>query len=188
MIASAAELVAEGGLDALTMRALADRLNVHANSLYSHVPGKGPLVELLVDEMLRAVPSPVETGEWQADLRSMMLRTYDVLLDHADLVGHVLGRGSRGAEAVRLGEAMHRLMRSGGIFGDQAERAVQVLIVYVIGFAAFATGVGSDDESPVTRGARMRENFEDGVSWLIGGLASDRRGRRAPAPRRATRR
>jgi hypothetical protein len=102
----------------------------------------------------------------------MMVSTYAVLLDHPGLVTLVIGRGSRGEEAVRLGEAMHRLLRSGGIYGDAADRAVQVLIVYAIGSAAFAASPGFDDESPVARQRRMRENFECGASWLITGLSS----------------
>ncbi len=37
VLAEARALLAEGGLDALTMRALATRLGVQPNTLYSHV-------------------------------------------------------------------------------------------------------------------------------------------------------
>jgi AcrR family transcriptional regulator len=48
-------LVAEDGLDALTMRALARRLDVAPNALYSHVPGKTELVDALLDDRLALV-------------------------------------------------------------------------------------------------------------------------------------
>jgi AcrR family transcriptional regulator len=173
VVAAAAQLVADEGLDGLTMRSLAERLAVHPNSLYSHVASKAALLEALVDDMLRAVPSPEESGDWQNDLRSIMVHTYDVLLDHPDLVTLVLGRGSRGPEATRLGEAMHRLLRRGGIYGDRADRAVQVLIVYAIGAAAFAASPGFGDDPPAERTTRMRANFEAGLSLLLEGLASE---------------
>ena len=47
-------LLAEDGLDALTMRALARRLGVAPNALYSHVPGKTELVDALLDDRLVA--------------------------------------------------------------------------------------------------------------------------------------
>ena len=45
-------LLAEEGLDALTMRALARRLGVAPNALYSHVPGKTELVDALLESVV----------------------------------------------------------------------------------------------------------------------------------------
>ncbi|MBD0283747.1 MAG: helix-turn-helix transcriptional regulator, partial [Thermoleophilaceae bacterium] len=44
VLAAAHELLADGGLDALTMRALAERLGVRPNALYSHVASKTELI------------------------------------------------------------------------------------------------------------------------------------------------
>src|SRR2546428_921416 len=61
LVSEALGLVQEQGLDALSMRGLAERLHVKAASLYWHVRGRGELLELLAQAILESVrpaPSP----------------------------------------------------------------------------------------------------------------------------------
>lgn len=53
------------GLDALTMRALADRLGVSPMTLYTYVPGKAELLDLMVDALYAAMPRE----PWRAQQR-----------------------------------------------------------------------------------------------------------------------
>ncbi len=55
LVAEALGLVQEGGLEALSMRGLADRLNVKAASLYWHVRDRRELLELLAESILETV-------------------------------------------------------------------------------------------------------------------------------------
>ncbi len=59
--ACAVELADEEGLEALSMRKLAERLGVEAMSLYHHVPSKAALLDAMADELSRSLP-PVEAG------------------------------------------------------------------------------------------------------------------------------
>ncbi|MEA2656378.1 MAG: hypothetical protein QOI23_1743, partial [Chloroflexota bacterium] len=58
LVSAALELVGDEGLDALSMRALADRLHVKAASLYWHVRDRRDLLELLADSILDGVKAP----------------------------------------------------------------------------------------------------------------------------------
>src|SRR5258708_25515881 len=58
LVAEALGLVQEEGLEALSMRALADRLHVKAASLYWHVRDRRELLELLAESILDGVPAP----------------------------------------------------------------------------------------------------------------------------------
>jgi AcrR family transcriptional regulator len=55
VVAAAIELVESEGVDALSMRRVAARLEVEAMSLYGHVPNKHGLVVAMADHMLREV-------------------------------------------------------------------------------------------------------------------------------------
>jgi AcrR family transcriptional regulator len=55
LVAAALELVRDEGLEALSMRVLADRLHVKAASLYWHVRDRRDLLELLADSILDGV-------------------------------------------------------------------------------------------------------------------------------------
>jgi len=59
-------LIQDQGLDALSMRGLADRLEDKAASLYWHVRDRRELVEMLADSMLEGVRRPRAKPDWRA--------------------------------------------------------------------------------------------------------------------------
>jgi TetR/AcrR family tetracycline transcriptional repressor len=65
LVAAALSLIQEEGLDALSMRSLADRLNVKAASLYWHVRDRRELVELLAESILATVPATRRPSGWR---------------------------------------------------------------------------------------------------------------------------
>lgn len=174
VLATAHQLLAESGLDALTMRALAERLEVAPNALYSHVASKTTLIDDVLDDVLDEVEAPAaDIEDPTAGLHELMASTYQILLAHRDLVPLYLARqGARGPNAQRLGEIMLDLLARAGVSGTAAHEALRVLIVYTIGFAAFATrppihpGAGS----PVPA-EELSENFDSGLRWLLAGIA-----------------
>ncbi len=175
MLAAARDLLAERGLDGLTMRALAERLGVAPNALYSHVESKTALVDDLLDHVLGAVEAPgPDAGDPVAGLHKVMASTYEVLVAQPDLVPVYLARqGARGANAQRLGEIMLALLERAGVTGPPAQEALRVLVVYTIGFAAFATRPPIDlATDPVERADELDANFDRGLRWLLAGIAS----------------
>jgi TetR/AcrR family tetracycline transcriptional repressor len=174
MLAAAHGLLAEGGPQALTMRALAQRLDVTPNALYSHVPNKTALIDDLIDDVLAGVEAPsLDTGYPRAALHRLMASTYDTLLARPDLVPLYLARrGARGPNAQRLGGIVLGLLDRVGVDTASAPEALRVLIVYTIGFAAFASSPpiypASDPPAP---GEELQANFDRGLSWLLTGIA-----------------
>lgn len=88
VLRAAIELADTDGLDALTMRRLADRLGVEAMSIYHHVRGKAAVVsgacDLVfsdVNERVTAEPRHPES-RWRDILRTRILTARDVLLEH----------------------------------------------------------------------------------------------------------
>jgi AcrR family transcriptional regulator len=73
------------GLDAVTMRRVADRLGTGAMSLYRHVPDKDALVSLMIDTILGDLfaeqPLPDGIG-WRAGLRLIAETTWRVCREH----------------------------------------------------------------------------------------------------------
>src|SRR5688572_11912563 len=56
------------GLDALTMRRLAKTLDVTPMALYTYVPGKSELLDLMLDAAYAAMPRAPHQGGWRARL------------------------------------------------------------------------------------------------------------------------
>src|SRR5207245_626560 len=65
LVEAALQLIHEQGLEALSMRALADRLDVKAASLYWHVRDRRELLELLADSILESVGRPRKRVSWR---------------------------------------------------------------------------------------------------------------------------
>jgi TetR/AcrR family tetracycline transcriptional repressor len=121
LVSEALALVQEEGLDALSMRGLADRLNVKAASLYWHVRDRRELLELLAESILGRVAAP-GAGAWRpvavgaaAALRAVVASQRDagrILLEvpdsltrsatHATLKRQLEGAGLPPAEAAEV--------------------------------------------------------------------------------------
>ncbi|NIH79599.1 TetR/AcrR family transcriptional regulator [Amycolatopsis viridis] len=173
VLRAARDLLAERGLPGLSMRALAARLDVAPNALYSHVANKTALLDELLDDVLAevAVP-PDDVADPAAGLHALLASTYTVLLAHPGLVPLYLSRqGAHGPHAHRLGEVTAALLRRAHVAEPAVPEALRVLIVYTIGFAAFAShlpeGTGTE-RRPGT--AQMRDNFRQGLDWLVSGI------------------
>lgn len=80
--ATAMELIDEIGVDKLTMRAVAARLDVSAMALYHHVEDKGELLRLVGDEVLGHIelPNP-DSGDWRELFTSISMAAVDALLE-----------------------------------------------------------------------------------------------------------
>jgi AcrR family transcriptional regulator len=59
------------GLDALTMRRLAEVLQVAPMALYTYVPGKAELLDLMLDAAYAQMPRTAPGGDWRARLTAV---------------------------------------------------------------------------------------------------------------------
>lgn len=83
LVASALALADEQGLAAVTMRAIAERVGVSAMSVYTYVPGKAELLDLMVDALYLAMPRPAwRSRSWRTRLTKVAESNRDLLLAH----------------------------------------------------------------------------------------------------------
>ncbi len=169
MLAAARDLITAEGAGALSMRALARRLDVAPNALYSHVATRTDLVDQLLDDLLAGVRIPPPGGDPAAGIETIMTRSYQTLTAHPALVPLYLQRqGARGPNAVALGEVLDALLAEAGVVAVADAR--RALIVHAIGFAAFA---GAGDVMPAGATA---DSFTRSLRWLLAGMT------KAPTP------
>jgi AcrR family transcriptional regulator len=83
VVAAAMRIADRGGLDAVSMRNLADELGVGTMTLYSYVSDKDELLDLMRDEVSREmlVPEPLP-DDWREALRAIASRTRGALDRH----------------------------------------------------------------------------------------------------------
>ncbi|WP_194926038.1 TetR/AcrR family transcriptional regulator [Catenulispora pinisilvae] len=82
-IAEAAVALADAeGLEAVSMRKLADRLGVATMALYRYVDSKDELLELMTDAVIDSTAMVADPGDWRAVFREVALRRRETALAH----------------------------------------------------------------------------------------------------------
>ena len=102
---AALAIVDEDGLDALSMRRVADDLGVGTMTLYSYVRGKDELLDAVIDAAVEDVEPFSGQGSWQDQVRELMKISRDVLTRHPGLVQICFRRPVLRPEALRFGES-----------------------------------------------------------------------------------
>lgn len=136
VLKEALALVDEQGLEALTMRALATRLNVEAMSLYNHVGGKEGLYDgirgLLWDELHGVLKS---RRSWQASLRLIADRLRDIARNHPSAFPLIVSGATLNERMLRaLAEPLRRLDEA-GFDRDAAAKTLTAVVHYALGYA-----------------------------------------------------
>lgn len=109
-------IVDEDGLDGLSMRRVAERLETGPASLYAHVANKDELMELVYDRVLAEVEIPApDKRRWEEQLKDAMRQLYDVLIAHRDIAFVSMARVPIGPNMLRVGEGMLAILRAGGV-------------------------------------------------------------------------
>ncbi|MFF1919086.1 TetR/AcrR family transcriptional regulator [Streptomyces sp. NPDC058221] len=105
IVAAAIALADEGGLEAVSLRKVAARLNAGPMRLYGYISTKEELFDLMVDEVQAEILPEEQPGDWREALGSLAHRTRRTALRHewlADLLG---GRPALGPNGLALSEA-----------------------------------------------------------------------------------
>lgn len=140
IVSEAVRLLDEEGVEALSMRRLAARLDAGAPSLYWHVSNKDELLKLAVDEVFGeiAAPDPDDPVGWRSAALLCAHGVRATMLRHPWL-GAVMysdsGLAYRGPNVLRLNEGLLQLFAAAGFPGEEVLHAVQTLVAYVFGTA-----------------------------------------------------
>jgi AcrR family transcriptional regulator len=124
------------GLDALSMRRVAQELDTGPASLYAHVAGKEELLELIYDRVLGEIRLPErDPGRWKEQLREYALEVHRVLAAHADVARAALATIPTGDNSLRAGDFLYGLLIEAGMPPREASLAMDRLSLYIVGDA-----------------------------------------------------
>ena len=92
VVAAAVAVADAEGLAAVSMRRVAQRLEVGTMTLYTYVPGKAELVALMQDAVYAEVVAPVQGADWRARLWRVAWNNWELYHRHPWLLEAVTGR------------------------------------------------------------------------------------------------
>jgi len=124
-----------GGLDALSMRKLAEELDVAPMALYRHVANKDDLIDGMVDVVFSEVGLPSIGPAWTTVMRQRAISLRDVLARHRWAIGLMESRRNPSPANLRHHDAVIGSLRAGGFEMALVAHAYSVLDSYIYGFA-----------------------------------------------------
>ncbi len=170
VVKTALELLAAEGIEAVSMRRVAQALETGPASLYAHVANKEELHELMVDHVLDfgpvPEPDPDRWTEQAKDLLRQSVRSLTAFPGIAKIWWSI--QVPVGANALQQGEAMVAILRSGGLSLKQAIYAGDTLWLYAKAFAYEGAGWQHGDIDLAEQEKRGRQMVDYMTSFPAG--------------------
>jgi AcrR family transcriptional regulator len=159
VLRAALRLVDKQGLDALSMRKLAQELGVEAMSLYNHVENKDEILKGIVELVVAEVDLAEDEPDWQTAMRRRVLSVHEALARHPWAAPLWMRRGGGSGARMRYANAVLRGLREAGFSPELTYHAFHVLQSHVLGFSLQEQNLGLDTRDLKKRAARFLQRF-----------------------------
>ena len=167
IVETALGIVDAEGLDALSMRRIAQELNTGPASLYAYVASKELLVELVLDRVAADLVHPVpDAGHWQRQVRDFLRQSRNNLAAHNDLAkALLLADVPMLPNQLEAAEAMIALLRAGGLPDQVIACGVDLMRLHVVSSAYRESRRGGPQALAV-------EGFDLGLDVILSGMTA----------------
>lgn len=202
IVAAAVEIADAEGIDAVTMRRLADALHVHPTSIYTHLDSKEVILEAMAEALFTTMSLPDAVDDWRVWLRTLAAELRELARSHPGAFMVLTRAPATGPVARRKAAAAFAAFRAAGFPPATALQALAGCSLALLGLALNEcpptdTWAGADaviaelDAYPdLADAARAAEDRTDDVWELLVGSLIDGLEQRTTAgrPRRSRRR
>jgi len=152
--ATALDLVDRDGLEALSMRRLADELGVGTMTLYGYFRSKAELLDALMDASLGTGDGELpDSGTWRERIVTLSRAMRGWLESHPALVQIRMQQTMTRPRQFVVTERIVGALLEAGLDRQEAARAFRVLFTYVFGFVAFSPTATADSARREVRSA-----------------------------------
>ena len=155
MLAAAVALADEAGLEAFSMRGLAQELGVVPMALYKHVANKDALLDGMVDIVFGEIELPSGDLDWRSAMRRRAISTRETLKRHTWAIGLMESRHP-GPANLRNHDAVMGCLREAGFSFEMAVHAYSAQDAYIYGFALQESDLGFETPQSAGEAAQRR--------------------------------
>lgn len=149
IVAAAIEIADADGLEAVSIRRLATKLDARPMSLYSHIGRKGDLIDLMVDEVMAGAILPGEspTDDWREALREIARRTRESTRAHPWMVAAAFHRSFPGPNMLRHIDQSLAAVSELPLSPERKRAVLLAVDTYTLGFVRWEVSSPKADES-----------------------------------------
>ncbi|MEU7556035.1 TetR/AcrR family transcriptional regulator C-terminal domain-containing protein [Streptomyces sp. NPDC044571] len=131
----AAVALADGiGIEALSMRKLAQELGVVPMALYKHVANKDELLDAMVEAVVGEIEAPASGADWKSAVRHRILSARAALLGHPWAAEVIRSRTGPTPAVLAYLDSVIGMFRAGGLSVDLTHHVMHALGSRVLGF------------------------------------------------------
>jgi AcrR family transcriptional regulator len=152
---AAVALADKAGLEAFSMRGLAQELGVVPMALYKHVANKDELLDGMVDTVFSEIELPSGELDWRSAMRNRAISTREALTRHTWAIGIMESRHP-GPANLRNHNAVMGCLREAGFPFEMAIHAYSVQDAYIYGFALQEKDLGFQTPESAGEAAQRR--------------------------------
>ncbi|MGH2640379.1 MAG: TetR/AcrR family transcriptional regulator C-terminal domain-containing protein [Actinomycetota bacterium] len=134
VLSTAVVLADQEGIESLSMRKLAQALDVVPMALYRHVANKDELLGGLVDVVVGEIDPPLEGADWKTALRERILSARRALLRHPWASRLMESRTTPTPVVLGYMDSMIGMFRTGGFSLDLTHHALHAMGSRMFGF------------------------------------------------------
>jgi AcrR family transcriptional regulator len=162
----ALELLDTGGVEAFTMRALADRLQVNPMTIYHHFGDRDGLIDALSEHVYAEVSAPA-AGTFHDRIRSLLNAYHDRVISHPGLTLLIFRQPAVfPRQAQRITDDIDQLLVEAGLPSARSRLWLNILVDFTHG-AAIAAAMGDRSNSAVS-GAK--DDYDKTLTELLKGV------------------
>jgi AcrR family transcriptional regulator len=148
ILKAAFKLLDAEGLEGLTMRRLAQAMDIQAPSLYWHFENRRALLDAMADALLDPVARDIPPdAPWESAVRQIAHEVRAAFKSRRDGARLFAGTYPVSENVLRAGDAMIGAIRRSGLSPTMAGWATFSLIYYVIGFVIEEESVGPSEST-----------------------------------------
>lgn len=151
VLAGAMALADDIGIEAFTIRKLADALDTKPMTIYHHIPNKEAIIDGLVDRVFAEIERPPPDLDWQQAMRHRCHSARAALRRHPWATPLMESRTNPGPETLGHHDAVLECLFAAGLPIELTAHAYALLDSYIYGFAL------QEANLPATGGAEMHE-------------------------------
>jgi AcrR family transcriptional regulator len=195
VVAAAIDIVDREGVDALTIRRVAEACGLSAMGVYRHVRDKDDLLDRAVDAVLGPGLQDLQaSGSWDQQVAGLFRYLRRLFLDHPGVAVLCVLRPTPVVGVARFYARMLAALAEGGFTGTDAVHAFDTLLMFMFGSVLWeiprttdtrerlvAVSIGDEGATQIIERANElsqrepTEYFEAGLSTILDGLRASRR-------------
>jgi TetR/AcrR family tetracycline transcriptional repressor len=168
IVSAALDIIAERGVQGLSMRVLSQRLGVALGATYRHVPDKNDLLRLVARELYARVKPAVGCDDEFEQAKRVMLQIHDLLAAYPGMAAHIAQNVPEFYSA-SVASLISDPLQAAGLSRAEADRIVFALVLLNAGHMLFRVPAELEDEAAAA--------FEEGVDLILRGARANRQHR-----------